>query len=209
MVAPPIKEHVPYIFNALDPYYDVGSARFLIELPEPARTGYVSRQTSIGLCDPWDNHRMDKLDKQFMLPPVDAKPDGTPRQKRNNGRSTQSTAGQKDRPPKEGSTRLPKFPAVRVQTDQLNNKPLYYSDVPMLRSELRKKYSSCASDKVKEDYKRTKADFFRMELDRMEAYHPSNRPHMRSAYFAYLQNTPGSRQAVYECVGSYEKKSAE
>lgn len=33
----------------------------------------------------------------------------------------------------EGSTRLPKFPAVSVPAGDLATKQLYYSDVPMLR----------------------------------------------------------------------------
>ena len=35
---------------------------------------------------------------------------------------------------KEGSTRLPKFPVVTLETKELATKQLYYSDVPMLRS---------------------------------------------------------------------------
>ena len=38
----------------------------------------------------------------------------------------------------------------------------------------------------------------------MEEIHPVNRPHMRAAYFAYLQNNPGSRKAVYECLKHME-----
>ena len=34
----------------------------------------------------------------------------------------------------------------------------------------------------------------------MDEYHQSSRPHMRAAYFAYLQNTPGSRKAIYDCM---------
>lgn len=35
---------------------------------------------------------------------------------------------------------------------------------------------------------------------RLDEYHRNSRPHMRAAYFAYLQNTPGSRQAIYDCM---------
>lgn len=73
------------------------------------------------------------------------------------------------------------------------------------RKELRKKYSASGEAKTEEDYKRTKQDFYRMELDRMEDYHPINRGNMRAAYFAYLQNTPGSKKALYECVRNVEK----
>ena len=41
----------------------------------------------------------------------------------------------------------------------------------------------------------------------MQEIHPMNRPHMRAAYFAYLQNNPGSRKAVYECLKTMEDKS--
>jgi hypothetical protein len=39
-----------------------------------------------------------------------------------------------------------------------------------------------------------------MDLDRLDEVHPLNRQHMRKAYFAYLQNTPGSKKAIIECV---------
>lgn len=64
------------------------------------------------------------------------------------------------------------------------------------REELKKTYSSQAEGKQEAEYKRTKQDFYRMELDRMEDYHPSSRPMMRKTYFAYLQNNPGSKRAV-------------
>ncbi len=79
-------------------------------------------------------------------------------------------------------------------------KILYY-----FRDELRKSYSTNATSKVEEDYVRTKQDFYRMELDKLNDIHPLSRPNMRAAYFAYLQNTPGSKKAVYECVKSSEK----
>lgn len=68
------------------------------------------------------------------------------------------------------------------------------------RVDMQKKYSLQADKRVQRDYKRTKDDFYRMELNRLDAVHPLNRPHMRKAYFAYLQNTPGSRKAVIDCV---------
>ena len=39
------------------------------------------------------------------------------------------------------------------------------------REELRKKYSSNANVKIDEDYTRTKQDFYRMDLDRMQVTH--------------------------------------
>lgn len=62
------------------------------------------------------------------------------------------------------------------------------------------RYKHDAPKKVNADYSRTKDDFYRMDLDRLDEVHPINRRHMRKAYFAYLQNTPGSKKAIKECV---------
>jgi len=70
----------------------------------------------------------------------------------------------------------------------------------LFRQEYRDKYSTYAEKRIEQDYKKTKEDFYRMDLDRLDEIHPSNRRHMRKTYFAYLQNTPGSRKAVTECV---------
>lgn len=58
------------------------------------------------------------------------------------------------------------------------------------------RYKHDAPKKVNADYSRTKDDFYRMDLDRLDEVHPINRRHMRKAYFAYLQNTPGSKKAI-------------
>lgn len=72
------------------------------------------------------------------------------------------------------------------------------------------RYKQDAPKKVNADYSRTKDDFYRMDLDRLDEVHPINRQHMRKAYFAYLQNTPGSKKAIKECVkdlnGEQEQK---
>ena len=72
------------------------------------------------------------------------------------------------------------------------------------RQEIDQRFSLHAPQKVDSDYKRTKEDFYRMELDKLDDVHPLNRPHMRKAYFAYLQNTPGSKKAITECVKSLD-----
>lgn len=74
----------------------------------------------------------------------------------------------------------------------------------LYRQEMDQRFSINAPTKVDSDYKRTKDDFYRMDLDKLDEIHPMNRPHMRKAYFAYLQNTPGSRKAVTECVRSLD-----
>lgn len=45
-------------------------------------------------------------------------------------------------------------------------------------------------------YEKLRKVFF----SRLNEYHHTTRPHMRAAYFAYLQNTPGSRKAIYDCM---------
>lgn len=195
IVAPDKQEHVPYVFNSLEPYYDISTPRYLIELPEQMRHGYVSRQTAVGLCDPWTDHDMDVK----LLPKIESKqvPSDDNKEKK----------GHKASGEKEGSTRLPKFPAVCVPTNDITkNKKIYYSDVPHIREELKKKIGANAEERVNAEYDRTKKDFYRMELDKMEEYHPTSRPKMRATYFAYLQNNPGSKKAVHECVKETEKK---
>ena len=45
-----------------------------------------------------------------------------------------------------------------------------------------------------------------MELDKLDEVHPANRDNMKAAYKAYLQNTPGSKKAIKECMKDLEKK---
>ncbi|KAK6186966.1 hypothetical protein SNE40_006221 [Patella caerulea] len=197
---PSQKKHTPYIFNNLAPYYDTYTARYLIETPEELQHAYTSRCTAIGLIDPWKNLAMD----QSVLPVLESKPVNRQEKQLKKDKKIQERA---KKGKKEGSTRLPKYPVVTLETADLANKQLYYSDVPMLREELRQKYSANATKKVEEDYEKTKQDFYRMDLDKLNEVHPVNRQHMKSTYFAYLQNTPGSKKAVNECVKSVEKTS--
>lgn len=182
---------------------------------------FTSRRTAIGLCDPWDSLHMDKT----VLPKLetaeirrkrieqmhasDSKPKSA-RASSNTDRSSQSGRtsrnteqdSQKQKRPeaKQGSTRLPKFPVIMPPNSELSTKELHYGDVPMLRDEVVKSFSHYGEDRRKSDYTRTRQDFYRMELDRLDEYHETTRPHMRAAYFAYLQNTPGSRKAIYDCM---------
>ncbi|XP_064596635.1 dentin sialophosphoprotein-like [Liolophura sinensis] len=193
---PPVRSHYPYVFNSLEPYYNTHTAKYLIYLPDEVRHNYVSRSTAGGLTDPWEDLRMDRT----VLPRIESRPVTRSDSKR----GKRSSSGD-NRPPKEGSTRLPKFPVVALETADIANKQLYFSDVPMLREELKQKYSANAKQKIDADYERTTQDYYRMELDKMDEIHPVNRPHMRKAYFAYLQNTPGSKKAIYSCVKKSEK----
>lgn len=203
IVPPSRQKYTPFIFNTLEPYYNTYTPRFLIEMPEEQFQSYSSRSTAIGLCDPWIDLRMD----HELLPQISARPftrhntaghskRGSHKEKKGDGPNR-----------KEGSTRLPKFPVVNLETKELATKQLSYSDVPMLRKELKTKYSSQSKQKVDQDYKRTQQDFYRMDLDRLDHVAPNNRRHLTSTYMAYLQNTPGSRRAVTECVQRLEEKA--
>ena len=79
----------------------------------------------------------------------------------------------------------------------------------IFRKELREKYSSQGKAKIEKDYERTKVDFYRMELHKLNDVHPVNRDNMKKAYYAYLQNTPGSKKAVKECVKEVTGEKAE
>ncbi|KAL4217829.1 hypothetical protein ACF0H5_022568 [Mactra antiquata] len=132
--------------------------------------------------------------------------------------NTEQDSNKREKRPeaKQGSTRLPKFPVIVPPNSDLSTKELHYGDVPMLsktqgrknkqnRDELIKSFSHFGEDRKKSDYNRTRQDFYRMELDRLDEYHQTTRPHMRAAYFAYLQNTPGSRKAIYDCMKEMSK----
>ncbi|XP_067667859.1 dentin sialophosphoprotein-like [Haliotis asinina] len=197
IIKPDVKKHTPYIFNTLEPYYNTSTVRYLVELPEEVQHRFVSRKTAIGLCDPWVDYSMDT---QF-LPRISSSSSSRAVNRHHEMEKRDEKIREREkRSKKEGSTRLPKFPVVTLDSKEYATKALYYSDVPELRRELRDKYSQNATKKIDEDYTRTKQDFYRMDLDKLDEVHPLNRPHMRNAYFAYLQNTPGSRKAVVECV---------
>ncbi|XP_067927825.1 uncharacterized protein [Watersipora subatra] len=193
--APPVQEYVPYCFNTLAPYYNTTTAEHVI-----IKTGdngklknstqqYATRNTAIGLVDPWVSNKMDATPGQ----PIKIKKPQPFRQ-----------SPKKEKKVGEGSTMIPAFPTIDMDTPDLASRKLDYSDVPMLRKELREKYSSQGKAKIDSDYERTKVDFYRMELHRLGDVHPMNRENMKSAYFAYLQNTPGSKKAVKECLEQIE-----
>lgn len=208
---PKHREHYPFVWTSLEPYYNTYVARFLIDASETERPvsrarpisrgklyaedpqpGYVSRNTAIGLCDPWTDLRMDRE----LLPRLE-----TPSKKSRAKGQQNAKKGKKEKPPKQGSTRLPKFPVVEFSSGKENaTKCFPYSEVPKFRQEVMGRYKHDAPKKVNADYSRTKDDFYRMDLDRLDEVHPINRRHMRKAYFAYLQNTPGSKKAIKECV---------
>ncbi|XP_076082891.1 uncharacterized protein LOC143053955 isoform X2 [Mytilus galloprovincialis] len=228
------RAHFPFVWTSLEPYYNTSTAAFLIDLsvddqdsktPEPVETprsprtkkrnkvpeefrhSYVSRSTAVGLCDPWVDLEMDNT----ILPKIGSaqrtstrgtthSPERTKEQKK------EKDAKEKGKKDNKGSTRLPKFPVVPFHAGKENATMRFpYQDIPKFREEMNQRFSLNAPQKIDKDYKRTKDDFYRMDLDKIEEIHPMNRPHMRKAYFAYLQNTPGSRKAVSECVKSLDE----
>ncbi|XP_045181491.2 myb-like protein X isoform X2 [Mercenaria mercenaria] len=226
---PKVRDHYPFVFTDLAPYYNTYTANYLINMPDlgyketqpaeakkPVETEdtkelmYTTRCTSIGLVDPCDSLSMDrnvlpKLEtaeirrKRIEQMHAASKPKSG-RDSSNTDRSGKTSPRQKRPEAKQGSTRLPKFPVIAPPNAELTTKELHYGDVPMLRDEMTKSFSHYGDDRKKSDYERTKQDFYRMELDRLDEYHQTTRPHMRAAYFAYLQNTPGSRKAIYDCM---------
>lgn len=229
---PKPRDHYPYVFTSLEPYYNTYTPQYLIEMPDTgypekqppeAETTvkemkehrekhhgeerdlmYTSRLTAIGLCDPWDSLHMDRS----VLPKLETSEMRRRRMvKMHEQPKTPRSVSAKKRPEaKLGSTRLPKFPVIHLSNQDLATKELAYTDIPMLREELVRSFSHNEGSRIREDYARTRQDFYRMELDRITEMHKNSRPHMRAAYFAYLQNTPGSRMAVYECLKELNKK---
>ena len=201
---PKHRAHFPFVWTSLEPYYNTETAAFLIDLPEEFRHSYVSRSTAIGLCDPWIDLQMDHT----ILPKIgSAQRTSTRGQEREKQKGPRSTSKEKDKDKKEkkGSTRLPKFPVVPFHAGKENATQRFpYQDIPKFRQEMDQRFSLHAPSKIDSDYKRTKDDFYRMDLDKLDEIHPMNRTHMRKAYFAYLQNTPGSKKAVTECVRSLD-----
>lgn len=199
------REHFPFVWTSLEPYYNTQTAAFLIDLPEEFRHSYVSRSTAIGLCDPWVDLEMDNT----ILPKIgSAQRTSTRGQERTRCKKSERSESQereKEKKEKKGSTRLPKFPVVPFHTGKENATQRFpYQDIPKFRQEMDQRFSLHAPKKVDSDYRRTKDDFYRMDLDKLDEVHPINRPHMRKAYFAYLQNTPGSKKAITECVRSLD-----
>ncbi|XP_078665462.1 uncharacterized protein LOC144907919 [Branchiostoma floridae x Branchiostoma belcheri] len=184
---PQLQPYRPFVWNSLAPYYSTYSVQFLLDLPEDVRHGYNTRQTAIGLTDPEVSWRMDHV----MLPMMTSRPmtEPAPTARRSYEPDT--------RPPKEGSTHLPMFPKINYsKTETARKEIINYGEVPKLRQELKAKYGTGAEERRREDYRRTKQDFYRMELDKLKYIHPINRGHMKAACTTYLGTTPGSQRAI-------------
>ncbi len=68
------------------------------------------------------------------------------------------------------------------------------------RSFVRNRYTAKAGSRIEKDYKRTRDDFYRMQLDNISDYHETNRDNMVRVYHSYLENTPGSKKALRELI---------
>ena len=122
-----------------------------------------------------------------------------------------STSGKIDIQTLNGKFSFQLFYKFTLQYNFLRKKIIIsdWCEVELFRQEVMGRYKHDAPKKLNSDYSRTKDDFYRMDLDRLDEVHPINRPHMRKAYFAYLQNTPGSKKAIKECVKDLNGEQAQ
>lgn len=195
---PPQVKFQPYIFTSLEPYYDTSLVRYMMENPHGPYPGYRSRQTALGLCDPAEDLKLDT----HILPKVSVKTFKKIQDRYKKGKKS----SERQSLPKSSSTRSSTFPMVNLQSQNMTKRQLTFSDVPMLRKELQQKCTMNSQKKILQDYQRTKEDFYRLELNRLDEIPPVNRANVRASYFAYLQNTPGSRKAIYDCIQKQTQK---
>ncbi|RNA24579.1 triadin-like isoform X4 [Brachionus plicatilis] len=188
---PKRKEHTPFVFNDLNPYYDIHHVENLIKTPQNYQhIGYYNRYTATSIVEPWVAYRMERT----LAPSVTRSLSHSfvPRSK--------LESDILDRPDTlEGSTLAPNFPKVIVKKPRDLTGPFYVDDVHTIRSELKKNLNS--TNRFEEDRKRTIHDYFRMKLNET-----ADRQGMTKAYHAYLENSPGSKKALKELLD--EKKES-
>ncbi|XP_061166802.1 uncharacterized protein LOC133175709 [Saccostrea echinata] len=158
--------------------------------------GYRYRKTAVDMMNPWDFLELDSVESSRRTIP---RYRGSQKRRRD----------YPNRPPPKGSTYFPQFPNVNYPYVQAESPTRMFEldDVPKVRKQLKKKWSKRSPERVKKDYTKTKNDFYRMELDKLNEMRPTyNRPSMVNTYTAYLQNTPGSKQALDECISGIESK---
>lgn len=187
----------PNIYNSLEPYSNTKTVETVMSAPTSnVREVPVARATSIGICEPWESLRID----QTVLPKGETYVISHPQDR--------SLDGKKNK--KEGMSHYPKIRNVNIDVTKYVNKHLDFDDVPALRKDLRETYTAEASAKIEEDYNQTIEDYRRMELDVcLDELKPPNRDIVRDAMIAYLQNTPGSRKALFQCLRDADKKQKE
>lgn len=156
--------------------------------------GYLYRKTAVDMLDPWDFLELDSVESSRRTVP---RYRGSQKRRRD----------YPNRPPPEGSTYFPKFPNVNYPYGGSESPTRIFEldDVPKVRKQLKKKWSKRSPERVKKDYTKTKNDFYRMELDKLNEMRPTyNRPSMVNTYNAYLKNTPGSKQALDDCISGIQ-----
>lgn len=156
--------------------------------------GYLYRKTAVDMLDPWDFLELDSVESSRRTVP---RYRGAQKRRRD----------YPNRPPPEGSTYFPKFPNVNYPYGGSESPTRIFEldDVPKVRKQLKKKWSKRSPERVKKDYTKTKNDFYRMELDKLNEMRPTyNRPSMVNTYNAYLKNTPGSKQALDDCISGIQ-----
>eukprot|EP00057_Strongylocentrotus_purpuratus_P035568 XP_800023.1 PREDICTED: myb-like protein X [Strongylocentrotus purpuratus] len=185
---PEYKEYSPFIWTSLEPYHNTYTVNYLLDYPEHVRHGYITRKTAIGIVDPEVSHSMDTS--------LDEVPKSSPRSPREEYMVPKINRGEKAKAAK-GSTRLPHWPVVKYNRPSMaNEKQLNWGDVPKLREDLHTKYSSNAQDRLKYDSKRTKHDWYRMDLAQLKDINEVSRSHMKVTCHAYLGTSAGAKKAI-------------
>ncbi|CAF0916703.1 unnamed protein product [Adineta steineri] len=196
---PPHKPHEPFVYNDLRPYFDTSSVERAIYSPVTYPTGYYTRVTALRIVEPWEAYGMDygvnyELLKHRKTRSLSSKPP-----------PSKPTDESIDR--KQGSTHLPPYPAVNMHKPPEYSQALTVDDIPKIRSLIKSRYSGAADAQKEKDYKRTHNDVYRMQLDHIDGYHEKSRGNMLRVYHSYLQNTPGSKQALRELCDQIAPKN--
>ncbi|WAR18099.1 hypothetical protein MAR_032693 [Mya arenaria] len=198
---PKVRDHYPDVFTSLEPYYNTYTANYLINMPdlgykekqprdcasresEDAQPDlmFTTRKTAIGLCDPEKSLHMDRE----VLPKLETAEIRRRRMEHmhhmgdNKPKSAGAKLEHKDTTPRD------KKPEAKQGSTRLPKFPV----IQPPNSDLTTK------ELVYSD----------VPMLRFDEYGAKSKPHMRAAYFAYLQNTPGSRKAIYDCMKEMSSK---
>lgn len=188
IVCPKRKDHVPFVFNDLTPYADTRHVDYLINSPlNNQPIGYYNRYTAMTIVEPWVAHRMEHTVGPLFSKSI--RHSSVPR-------SQIICDKLRDRPSKdqiEGSTLAPEFPKLVIKKPKGMNGPFYYDDIEIIRKELEKNLKN--KTRFEADRNRTINDYYRMNLD-----HSVDTEKTWETFRAYLENTPGSKQALKEIM---------
>nr|XP_009861597.1 uncharacterized protein LOC100186505 isoform X2 [Ciona intestinalis] len=97
-----------------------------------------------------------------------------------------------------GSTVLTKIPIVSYRRLEVAGKKqmLSYTDINIIRRQMRSQKEEIQRQRFRRDYKRTTSDIYRMQLDRTENLTEENELCFKAACVTYLGTSPGARRAV-------------